>query len=193
MATLARDTVLAWRPRGARSYVVKNGVTLYAGALVGTDANGYLDKWLDTAGLKFEGILKEGCVGDTSATPKVEGKVDTSGPVLLSAAVAGATTQASVNAPVFCASDNPADMTLTATTNVAAIGKVVRWISSAVCDVELFQPAETGRGNITVLTAATGTPSSTISDVGGAFSQTTLNNNFKSLADTVNAILAAIC
>lgn len=40
-----------------------------------------------------------------------------------------------------------------------------------------------------VLTAATGTPSTTIADVGGAFSQATLNNNFKSLADKVNNIL----
>lgn len=40
-----------------------------------------------------------------------------------------------------------------------------------------------------VLTAATGTPSTTIADVGGAFNQATLNNNFKSLADKVNNIL----
>lgn len=42
------------------------------------------------------------------------------------------------------------------------------------------------------LTAATGTSSTTIADVGGAFSQTTLNNNFKSLADSYNAITAML-
>jgi hypothetical protein len=44
--------------------------------------------------------------------------------------------------------------------------------------------------DVAALTAATGTASSTISDAGGSFSQTTLNNNFKSLATTINAILA---
>lgn len=43
----------------------------------------------------------------------------------------------------------------------------------------------------TSLTAATGTASDTIADVGASFSQTTLNNNFKSLADKVNALIAA--
>lgn len=42
------------------------------------------------------------------------------------------------------------------------------------------------------LTAATGTASTTIADVGGAFAQATLNNNFKSIADQVNLITAAL-
>lgn len=43
-----------------------------------------------------------------------------------------------------------------------------------------------------VLTAATGTPSTTIADVGGSFTQATLNNNFKSLADQLNLITNAL-
>lgn len=42
------------------------------------------------------------------------------------------------------------------------------------------------------LTAATGTAGDTIADVGGAFAQATLNNNFKRLADKVNVILQAL-
>jgi hypothetical protein len=42
------------------------------------------------------------------------------------------------------------------------------------------------------LTAATGTASDTIADVGASFSQTTLNNNIKSLADKLNAVIAAL-
>lgn len=45
---------------------------------------------------------------------------------------------------------------------------------------------------ITDLTAATGTAGDTISDVGSTFNQTTLNNNFKSLAAKINAIEAAL-
>ena len=42
------------------------------------------------------------------------------------------------------------------------------------------------------LTAATGTASNTIADVGAAFTQATLNNNFKSLADKLNEVLVAL-
>ena len=42
------------------------------------------------------------------------------------------------------------------------------------------------------LTAATGTASDTIADVTGTFSQTILNNNFKSLSDKINAVIAAL-
>lgn len=49
------------------------------------------------------------------------------------------------------------------------------------------QPARVGQ-----LTDATGgTPGSTISDVGGAFSQTTLNNNFASIVQRLNALESA--
>lgn len=42
------------------------------------------------------------------------------------------------------------------------------------------------------LTAATGTASDTIADAGAAFNQTTLNNNFKSLAEKQNEVIAAL-
>lgn len=47
-------------------------------------------------------------------------------------------------------------------------------------------------GTITPLTAATGVTGNTVADVGAAFSQTTLNNNFKVLADKVNAIIVVL-
>lgn len=142
MANLTANTVSKSADRGARAFVVKNSTTLYAGALVGTDTNGYLDNWADTAGLRFEGILKAKAVGDTSATPQVTGQVDTTGKVLHKAAVAGATTITAVNAKVYSTTGNPNDLTLTATTNVGAIGRVTQWHESSVCDVELFTPAE---------------------------------------------------
>lgn len=45
---------------------------------------------------------------------------------------------------------------------------------------------------IAALTAATGTASDTISDVGASFSQATLNNNFKSLSDKYNTLLTSL-
>jgi hypothetical protein len=52
--------------------------------------------------------------------------------------------------------------------------------------------AQPARATNAPLTAATGSASGTISDVGSSFNQTTLNNNFKSLTTTLNALEAAI-
>lgn len=40
------------------------------------------------------------------------------------------------------------------------------------------------------LTNANGTADGTVADVGGAFSQTTLNNNFRECSDQINALVA---
>lgn len=40
------------------------------------------------------------------------------------------------------------------------------------------------------LVVSVGTSDGTIADVGAAFNQTTLNNNFRDLADKLNALLA---
>lgn len=47
-------------------------------------------------------------------------------------------------------------------------------------------------GSIAPLTAATGETGDTVADVGAAFSQETINDNFKALADKVNAIIAVL-
>lgn len=46
--------------------------------------------------------------------------------------------------------------------------------------------------DVVALTAATGVTGNTISDVGASFNQTTLNNNFKRLADKVNELVTLI-
>lgn len=47
-------------------------------------------------------------------------------------------------------------------------------------------------GTLANLVAATGTADGTVVDVGGAFSQATLNNNFQDLATQINAIQNAL-
>jgi len=49
-----------------------------------------------------------------------------------------------------------------------------------------------GGAAITALTVSVGTADGTVADVGGAFNQTTLNNNFRDLADTINNIRTAL-
>ena len=46
--------------------------------------------------------------------------------------------------------------------------------------------------DVVSLTAASGTASNTVSDVGATFSQATLNNNFRSLAAKVNELITLI-
>ncbi len=48
--------------------------------------------------------------------------------------------------------------------------------------------AEGQQANVTALSSSVGTGDDTVADVGAAFNQTTLNNNFRDLVDKVNAI-----
>lgn len=50
----------------------------------------------------------------------------------------------------------------------------------------------TQQADIGALTVSVGTSDGVVADVGGAFNQTTLNNNFRDLADKINAIRAVI-
>lgn len=52
--------------------------------------------------------------------------------------------------------------------------------------------ATTPAAAVTSLTGAFGTPGDAIADVGGAFAQATLNNNFRALEDKVNTILVRL-
>lgn len=45
---------------------------------------------------------------------------------------------------------------------------------------------------VAALTVSVGTADGTIADVGSSFSQTTLNNNFRDLADKINELRTAL-
>lgn len=142
MTNLSGSLIVKTRPRGRTAVVVKDATQLYAGALVGVaDADGLLDNWNNTATTRFLGVLLESVLGNTSASPAVTGKVDTSGVILQHVAVAGTPTQAKVGEPVFCADGNPAGLTMTATTS-PAIGLLTFYRSASDCDVTLFTPEE---------------------------------------------------
>lgn len=142
MGALTANLISETKPRGGRnSYVVKDGVTIYAGSLVNIDADGYMDKHADTADLRFIGIALTTVTGDTDASPATEIRVDESGVTLMKATVASAV-QASVNSLVHCITDNPADLTLVAGSNIKAVGVVTRFHEAGIADVELFTPTE---------------------------------------------------
>lgn len=52
--------------------------------------------------------------------------------------------------------------------------------------------AGTQASAIADLTMTVGTGDNTLADVGGAFNQTTLNNNFRDLGEKMNLVLAAL-
>lgn len=94
--------------------------------------------------------------------------------------------------PGFTVSFGATDATVTQNTGAALPAGTVIDISFG--DTQQNGRYETGsrvRG-VTALTAATGTASDTIADAGGSYTQATLNNNFKSLADKINELRSAM-
>lgn len=128
---------------GSGSYPIENGETIYHGSLVGIDINtGRIQRWnTNSNALKFLGVStsNENSL-DGNAAGTIEGLVDESGLTLEQVAVTGVSGQQMVGELVYATDDNT--FTLTATSNVGAIGRVKRWYSSTTADVELWTPAE---------------------------------------------------
>jgi len=152
MADLGANRVHKTSPRsGANSYPIANGVTLYPGALVALEG-GYLNHWADGANDVFVGIVLgdalgvspgSGLVGDTSATPIPEARVDQSGVTLMHlGSVGGTPTQAKVGDLVYSADSDTDSITLTIGALNHPIGYMSRFRSATDVDVTLFTPAE---------------------------------------------------
>ena len=151
MANLSADTVHESLPRaGVRPYVLKNSEVVYGGSLIGIDADGFAVKWSNAA-LSFAGVALAGATGNTSASPKVEVRVNTSGTTLRNATVASVA-QTNLGDLVYCSTDNPADLVLTPTSAAPPVGKVVRYVSSGVADVEVFASADAAQPGAGVYT-----------------------------------------
>jgi len=143
MANPSASIINETRPRaGRQSLIVTNATQLYAGALVGILATGYVGFWDDNAAAVFLGICEEDVLGDTSATPPVEAKVNTEGVTLRNITVGGTPTQAKVGDPVYSADGNITSLTLTIGTLNHPIGYMSRYISATEQEVTLVTPTE---------------------------------------------------
>lgn len=143
MADLTKDTPRRERTvrNGGQPYVLTNAVVVYRGSLIGlVRSTGRATKWSDTAGLDFLGFADKGATGDTSASPPVDVLVDDSGKVLENVAVTGASAITDNGDWVYAADDG--SFTLTPTTNVKAIGVILKWHTSTTCTIRLFTPEE---------------------------------------------------
>lgn len=158
MAALGASTTITSRGRGLQEQVVVSGDTIYSGALVGlgkASNTGYLVPWSDsgtTAQIAFLGlavitvyntdsdVLAYAIVGDGTETCPV----DTSGMWVLGLTDGSAISIASVGLPVFCATDNPADITTSQTSVKDPVGTLMKLLSdsSDTFDCCLFTPNE---------------------------------------------------
>jgi hypothetical protein len=152
------DVNVTWKPTGqSHTYAEKiaDGVTLYRGTLVGLEG-GYLNRWAGGADDVFVGICTgEGIgivgtaadgsgaalLGNTSATPIPEAKVNVGYTLTHLTSVAGTPTQAKVGDPVYCGTSNVLDLTLTST-GTDMVGWLSRYTSATDVDVTLFTPSE---------------------------------------------------
>lgn len=93
----------------------------------------------------------------------------------------------------FSATFNTSDITITNDSGVSWAAGDTMTISFGTNHTipGSFNQSTRVRG-ITALTAATGTTGDTVNDVGASFTQATLNNNFKVLADKLNAVIDAM-
>lgn len=145
MTALSVNTNRDYRPGygvPSKSFIVKNGATVYSGSLVGIISQGgdkgTLIPWTVVSGRTdyFLGIAKSKVVGDGSTSVEVE----LSGVELRNVAVTGASTQASVGEEVY-AIDDGTGLTLTwPGTNQGPVGWITAFYSSTQFDVRLLQP-----------------------------------------------------
>lgn len=159
MSATTVDINYKTRGREQNPYLLKNAVTVYRGSLiVMKPSTGYADKLTDASGHVFKGVAVQGMVGDTSLTPVPAVAVDETGVVLERIAVTGASAITDVGSKVYATDDQT--FTLTPTTYLRAVGRIVKWYSSTTCDVQLFTAEEYAAqvlaADITALTDSTG-------------------------------------
>lgn len=161
---------------------VKASAVIYEGSVVGR-TSGYARALV--AGDEFAGFALEPATGGASdgliyVTVRRKGRINIA---ITSVAITD------VGKVVYASDDGT--FTLTQSTN-SPVGRVASWIATGTCILSFdthHPPRVTG---ITALTAASGTGDNTVADVGGSFSQTTLNNNFQDLAAKVNELIAIL-
>jgi len=140
VALLADSTIMS-RGRSIGTYELTNGVTAFAGSLMGLlRSSGRAVLWSDVANLTFLGPAMKAAIGDTSASPPPDVNVNESGEIMMKVPVVGAASIANQGDRVYATDDDT--LTLTPTVNAGAIGTVVRWYVSTTCDVRLLTPSE---------------------------------------------------
>jgi hypothetical protein len=178
MATLAKDTPRTYELGDLNDLPMVASDIIYEGAAVGMDS-GYARPL--TAGDLFQGFCTQKADNSSGNAGDLRVNVKTRGEIQLSIANLAIT---DIGKAIFASDDNT--FVLTQSTN-SYIGKVKRFVSTGV-GVVAFDVLK-GAQMAELTDSSTGTADGTIADVGAAFNQATLNNNFADLAAKVNALL----
>lgn len=177
MTTLAVDKARDYDLGDINEFPVIASDVIYEGAAVGDNGSGYARPLV--AGDPFRGFAIRKADNSTGSAGDINVKVYAKGKLKLPITSLAIT---DVGKDVYASDDDT--FTLTQSTNTR-VGYVYRWISTGYGIIAF----DANSGTCTELTASTGTPGDTISDVGSSFDQATINNNFASLAAKVNNIL----
>lgn len=184
MTTLAKNVARPFELGDLNDVGVIATDIIYEGAAVGDNGSGYARPLV--AGDPFLGFAQAKADNSAGAAGAVNVTVKSKGRVQLAV---GSLAITDVGKTVYASDDDT--FTLTASTN-SAVGRVLRFVSTGVGIVE-FDAGRSGLGVITALTdSTTGTADGTVGDVGGSFSQATLNNNFKELTVKINELSALL-
>ncbi len=178
MATLAKDSPRVLELGDVNELPVIAADIIYEGAAVGDNASGYARPLV--AGDPFRGFAERKADNAAGAAGDVNVRVLTKGLMQLSISALAIT---DVGKDVYASDDDT--FTLTKSTNTR-IGYVHRWVSTGI-GIIAFNVCAGTEAELTDST--TGTADATVADVGAAFSQATLNNNFADLTAKVNYLL----
>ena len=151
---------------------------IYQGAAVGDNGAGYARPLV--AGDAFRGFADDKADNSSGAAGAIDVRTRKRGSIKLAISALAIT---DVGKDVYASDDDT--FTLTQGSNTR-IGFVSSWISTGYGIVEFN--ATTG-AEAEIVDSTTGTADGTLADVGGSFSQATLNNNFADLAAKVNYLL----
>jgi len=144
MAALAADRTFESHPTGRNQYEILVSDICYAGSLVGLSAAGFLHPWDDVATTVFVGVALEQAAGASASPAGTDTKcpVHDEGMIIKNIPIASAV-QASVGLDVHCTTDNVlADCVLDGGATSRAIGRIIRWVSAADCDIQLYSAQE---------------------------------------------------
>jgi hypothetical protein len=152
---MALTDIATWDSRQADrvSVPIADTEVIYKGAYVAINTAGYAVNIADTTGFEPLGVVlsfdeqntdQETVTGDTSASVVPTVDVDIAMRVARKMSVTGATAQTNVGELVYATDENT--FTTSATSNIPAIGTIVKFHSSTVVDVLLYSH-EQMRGN----------------------------------------------
>lgn len=134
---LAADKEVTRKQAGLQSFPVEDSVTIFKGALVCTNAAGYLVPAADTAGYKFAGIAYEK-VDNTLSGHSQGGKSCRAYTEGVFELVATDITQVMVGQLLYAVDDGVVDET---TTNSVCVGRLIQYVTTAKGWVDIGQRA----------------------------------------------------